>query len=204
MRDGKALQMGTSHELGQNFGRAFDTTYNGYGLSDAFVTKLGASGAGLLYSSYLGGSDTEYGSGIAVDSAGKAYLTGSTFSESDFANPFPTTAGAFDTSSNGHRDGFVTKLDPVAGPPPPPPPPPPPLPPPPPPPPPPIVRCHVPRVIGMKLVRARRTIRRARCSVGRVRRVYAKRARVIRQRPKAGRVLKRGARVYLVVGRRRH
>ncbi|RKN38790.1 proline--tRNA ligase [Streptomyces hoynatensis] len=27
MRDGKALQMGTSHELGQNFARAFDTRY---------------------------------------------------------------------------------------------------------------------------------------------------------------------------------
>ena len=84
------------------------------------MTKLDASGAALVYSSYLGGTDGDYGFGIAVDGAGDAYLTGYTS-----ASDFPTTAGAFDTTYNGNDDAFVTKLD-VAAPPPPPPPPPPP------------------------------------------------------------------------------
>ena len=45
--------------------------------ADAFVTKLDASGAGLVYSTYLGGSDAD-GAGIAVDGAGSAYVTGYT------------------------------------------------------------------------------------------------------------------------------
>ena len=97
-------------------------------------------------------------------------------------------------------------VDLANGPTPPAPPPPPPLPPPPPPPPPPAppVLCRVPRVIGLRLQAARARIRRAHCSPGRVRRVRAKRAgRVLAQKPSAGRVRARGARVRLVVGRRR-
>jgi hypothetical protein len=89
---------------------------------------------------------------------------------------------------------------------PPPPPPPPPLPPPPPPPPlppPPLARCIVPRVIGLVLLRARTRIRRAHCSVGRVRRARSRRVgRVIRQSPRPRTRLRRGGRVSLVVGRR--
>ena len=62
---------------------------------DAFVTKLDAAGAALVYSTYLGGSGDE-GQGIAVDASGSAYVTGYTRS-----SDFPTTAGAFDTSANG-------------------------------------------------------------------------------------------------------
>ena len=93
---------------------------------------------------------------------------------------------------------------PPAPPPPPPlPPPPPPPPVPPPPPPPPVVICRVPRVIGLRLARARARIRRAHCTTGRVRRVHARRpGRVVAQRPSAGRRLPRGTRVRLVVGRR--
>ena len=65
---------------------------------DAFVTKLDASGAALVYSTYLGGSGGERGDGIAVDGAGNAYVTGDTGSAD-----FPTTAGAFDTTYNGER-----------------------------------------------------------------------------------------------------
>ena len=53
---------------------AFDTTFNGG--DDAFVTKLDASGAALVYSTYLGGSGDDHGYGIAVDGAGNAYVTG--------------------------------------------------------------------------------------------------------------------------------
>jgi hypothetical protein len=60
----------------------------------------------LVYSTFLGGSDTNNGLGIAVDEAGDAYLTGFTTSPD-----FPTTPGAFQTEYGGGQDGFVTKLD---------------------------------------------------------------------------------------------
>ena len=44
--------------------------------SDAFVTKFNAAGSALVYSTYLGGSGSDQGNGIAVDSAGNAYVTG--------------------------------------------------------------------------------------------------------------------------------
>ena len=61
----------------------------------------------LAYSTYLGGGDLDSGSGIAVDAAESAYVTGVTYSAD-----FPTTAGAFDTSFGGATDGFVTKFAP--------------------------------------------------------------------------------------------
>jgi hypothetical protein len=83
--------------------------------------------------------------------------------------------------------------------------PPPPQPQPPAPPPPPTATrsCRVPRVVGLRLVRARTRIRRANCSVGRVRRVRSRaaRGRVVRQRPRPGMRLRRGARVTLVISR---
>ena len=63
---------------------------------------------GLVYSTYLGGSGDDNGFGIAIDTAGNAYVTGFTAS-----NPFPTTTGAYDTSFNGGQDVFVTKLNPA-------------------------------------------------------------------------------------------
>ena len=102
--DGAGNAYVTGYTGSENFpttAGAFDTTYNG-GFSDAFVTKLDASGAALVYSTYLGGSGDDgsgddYGYGIAVDGAGSAYLTGTTTSAD-----FPTTAGAFDTTYNGN------------------------------------------------------------------------------------------------------
>jgi hypothetical protein len=89
---------------------AFDTTFNSDANSgdDAFVSKLNPAGSGLGYSTYLGGSSSDEGRGIAADSAGAAFVTGATLS-----TDFPTTAGAFDTSPNGSNDAFVTKLDPA-------------------------------------------------------------------------------------------
>jgi Beta-propeller repeat len=84
---------------------AFDTSQNGS--FDLFVLKLNASGNGLLYSTFLGGSNTELAGGLALDSAGNVYVTGSTLSLD-----FPHTPGAFKTVSDGN-DGFVTKLNPT-------------------------------------------------------------------------------------------
>jgi len=86
---------------------AFDTTFNG-GTSDTFVVKVNPSATGLAYASFLGGSDNEYGYGIAVDDAGAAYVTGKTDS-----SDFPTTPGALDTTYNsGYEDAFVVKVNP--------------------------------------------------------------------------------------------
>jgi hypothetical protein len=64
----------------------------------------GATGSGLLYSTYLGGSSGENGFGIAMDTSGNAYVTGQTNSSN-----LPTTAGAFQTPFSG-GDAFVAKI----------------------------------------------------------------------------------------------
>lgn len=64
------------------------------GCGVAFVTKLNQSGSALVYSTYLGGSGNfDNGTGVAVDSSGSAYVTGSTNS-----SDFPTTTVRFDVS----------------------------------------------------------------------------------------------------------
>ena len=83
---------------------AYDDSHNG-GSYDVFVTKLDVSGTSLVYSTYLGGSDWDLSSSIAVDSSGNTYVTGYTLSTN-----FPTI-NAYDNSYNGSRDAFVTKLD---------------------------------------------------------------------------------------------
>jgi Tol biopolymer transport system component len=76
-------------------------------------------------------------------------------------------------------------------------------PPPPPPPPPSTPTCRVPGVVGLRLAIARQRIRRANCSVGRIRKKRSKRiGRVLAQSPRAGTKLANGGRVNLVVGRR--
>ena len=82
---------------------AYQTSYQG-GYQDVFVTKLNSSGNTLIYSTFLGGSDTETGEDIAVDSLGNAYITGRTSS-----NNFPIE-GAYQTYQGGN-DAFVTKLN---------------------------------------------------------------------------------------------
>jgi hypothetical protein len=85
----------------------FDRSLGGY--SDAFVVKLNPTGSKLVYATYLGGWQEDYGYGIAVDGSGAAYVTGNTQS-----SDFPTTSGAFDTSYNGgnyYGDAFVAKLN---------------------------------------------------------------------------------------------
>jgi hypothetical protein len=88
---------------------AFQTTGSG----SAFVTKLNPSGTALVYSTYLGGFPASGGTGtggtgIALDSAGDAYITG-------WAGPsFPTTPGAFQPtigSTDGAQNAFVAELN---------------------------------------------------------------------------------------------
>jgi len=82
---------------------AYQSTYGG-GWEDVFVARLAPAGAGLDYSTYLGGSEHEYGFAIAVDSAGSAYVTGMTVSPN-----FPLK-NAIQKSLHDGADAFVTKI----------------------------------------------------------------------------------------------
>jgi Beta-propeller repeat len=74
------------------------------GFANAFVTKVSATG-GLVYSTYLGGEQTDVGRGIAVDSAGNAFVTGYTIS-----SQFPV-ANAVQGTYTGLQDAFVTEVN---------------------------------------------------------------------------------------------
>jgi hypothetical protein len=78
------------------------------GSLDVFVVKINPAGTTLVYSGFLGGSAPDVGYGVAVDSSGNAYVTGSTRSPD-----FPTTLGAYNTSFKGHEDAFVAKVNPT-------------------------------------------------------------------------------------------
>jgi len=108
----------TAHPLQPNHGGP-DDVYR-----DAFVTKFSADGSTLLYSTYLGGSNEDVANGIAVDSAGDAYITGTTESP-DF--PVPSTGQTFNPLCGGDGkcgasynpsgfivpNAFVVKLNPA-------------------------------------------------------------------------------------------
>jgi hypothetical protein len=85
-----------------------------WGSGSAFVAKLNATGTGLLYSTYLGGTNSAaetFGRGIAVDASGNAYVTGQT--NSSF---FPVTAGALQGSFGGGAGvAYLTKLSTTGG-----------------------------------------------------------------------------------------
>ena len=80
------------------------------GESDVFVAKLSPSGADLVYSTLLGGTDLEVGRDIATDATGSAYITGNTSSSN-----FPTVAPLQPARGGGLLDAFVAKLDPSGG-----------------------------------------------------------------------------------------
>ena len=108
---------GNAYVTGQTSSNIFPTTAGAFqmklaggGLTtgDAFVTKLDPAGSTPIYSTYLGGSGSDEGRGIALDSEGNAYVTGSTQS-----NNFPTTGGAYQPAlrSGATGNAFVTKLN---------------------------------------------------------------------------------------------
>jgi hypothetical protein len=85
---------------------AYRGAYSG-GSSEAFVTALNSAGNGLLYSTYLGGSDQDGAYAIALDARGDAYVAGETLSVD-----FPNIPGVIQAAENGSYDGFVAALNP--------------------------------------------------------------------------------------------
>ena len=113
---GQATVVGSASSLDFPVQNAVQTTYQG-GTVDGFVTRLNATGSGLIYSTFLGTAETDYATAIALDAAGNAYVTGLTN-----WSGFPVTPGAFQPAWNLNQcgtinyyapcaDAFVTKLN---------------------------------------------------------------------------------------------
>jgi hypothetical protein len=111
--DGKAVSV---YVTGKTFSSDFPKVLNAVPLSpykgngDGFVAKLDPTLSQLTYSIYLGGKDDDGGNGIAADSDGNAYVTGSTVS-----SDFRPIVNAFRSKKSGTYDAFVTKLNPSGG-----------------------------------------------------------------------------------------
>jgi len=73
---------------------------------DAFISKFNPAGSALVYSSFLGGADSDFGLGVAVDAANNAYVTGETFSTN-----FPIAGTPIKGTFGGVNTAFVSKLD---------------------------------------------------------------------------------------------
>lgn len=120
--DGNALgsgiaidEQGHAYVIGSTSASDFPVTPGAFqpdraGSGDVFIVKFAPDGASLIYSTYLGGSSSQDGNAIAIDSQGYAYLTGMTQSAD-----FPTTPGAFQSTKTGIYCIFITKLAPDAG-----------------------------------------------------------------------------------------
>jgi hypothetical protein len=101
---GSAYVIGTTNSTNFPTVSAYQTTL--LGNSNAFVSKLAPAGNTLVYSTYLGGSGSDQGNGIAVDGLGSAYVTGTTNS-TDFPH------SGYQTTLRGASNAFVTKLAPA-------------------------------------------------------------------------------------------
>src|SRR4029077_7755715 len=96
-------------------GQSQDNTRRTFIGADGFVGKMNASGGAVLYSTFLGGNGEDAATSIAIDSTGRAYITGSTLSTN-----FPTTGDAQQTAFKGGGvartavgDAFFARLSPT-------------------------------------------------------------------------------------------
>jgi len=106
---------GNAYVAGSSASTDFPTTVGAYqtanaGNIDAFVFKLNSTGSALVYSTYLGGASwTDIAYGIALDSAGNAYVAGDTGSSN-----FPTTTDAIQPArASTNNQAFVSVLNPA-------------------------------------------------------------------------------------------
>jgi hypothetical protein len=108
---GDAYVTGTTQST--NFPTVNPIQANIAGSEDIFVTEFNQAGSALIYSTYLGGSLSQGGLGIAIDSSGNAYLTGTTYS-TDFptVNPFQASCGG---CAAGYGDAFALKISSNSG-----------------------------------------------------------------------------------------
>jgi hypothetical protein len=109
-----ADRSGNAYVVGETFSADFPTVNPVQsalnGLSDAFLTKINASGSALAYSTFLGGSGTDVAGSVAVDGLGNAYMAGATES-----TDFPTLNALQPTFGGLSLDGFVAEINPSGG-----------------------------------------------------------------------------------------
>ncbi len=103
------LSLGSIFLVGSTTSNNFPTTANVFqpdysGNQDAFLTEMKLDGTALIYSTYIGGTGADFGTAVAVDSSGNAYVTGSTQS-TDFPTKNPIQLG-----NVGQADAFVTEV----------------------------------------------------------------------------------------------
>lgn len=104
---GNVVVTGTSRASDLPFGDGFQPAPRETSAGDVFVAMLDPTGSTLLYGTYLGGGASESASAVAVDTAGRIVVVGSTTS-----SDFPTTPDAIPRTYPGSSDiGFVTVVD---------------------------------------------------------------------------------------------
>lgn len=111
--DGYALAVDASNNAyvtGRTQSVGFPTTLGAYDVShngnhDVYVTKLNSTGKGLVYSTFLGGSDYEAATSIALDGQNNAYIVGQTFSTN-----FPTQ-NPYQSSKRGLADFIISTIN---------------------------------------------------------------------------------------------
>src|SRR5262249_44303144 len=92
-RDIAVDSVGNAYVAGQTSSLDFPTTTGAFqtafhNKADAFVAKLNHAGSALLYATFIGGNDLDLATGIAIDSAGNAYISGLSMS-ADFPRVRP-------------------------------------------------------------------------------------------------------------------
>lgn len=104
-KDGSAYVTGSTTSIDFPVSASGLQKDTGHSHSAVFVTKLNQSGSAIEYSTYLGGSQQNVGTAIAVNESGEAYVTGSTYS-----SDFPVTTGTLQPHNAGDMDAFIAKL----------------------------------------------------------------------------------------------
>ena len=103
-----ADQLGNAYVTGMTFSSDFPCVNpiypNNRGACNAFVSKLSPDGSSIIYSTYLGGTDRDYGEAIDVDPNGNAFIAGHTYSSNfPVSNPIQNFGG-------GDSDAFFTEI----------------------------------------------------------------------------------------------
>ncbi len=101
---GSLYVLGTTNSADLPVQNAIDSQLDGE--QDAFITKFSVDGSRLIFSTFLGGSDREFGEAIVTDNGGNIYVTGATESQN-----LPVVA-AFQGTFGGQSDAFVGKFNP--------------------------------------------------------------------------------------------
>ncbi len=83
---------------------AYDTSFNGQ--KDAVVFKLSPNGSKLLFSTFIGGSNSDISTSLALDPNRRIFISGFTNS-----SQFPVTSNSYQTTHNLHYDGFILCLN---------------------------------------------------------------------------------------------